>query len=137
SVGTFESYVMSSNCVCELLPGGLEWMEESEVLGMVAPRALRVCNAEQDANQAFFPSEMMRSLDNAQTIFDLYEAADNLQYQIGNTTHGYHPVYRESLIGWMDLHLKGEGDGTPRPTKEYDIPGRESMMVFAPGNRPD
>src|SRR5690606_23947104 len=137
SVGTFESYIMSSNCVCEMLPDGLTFMEESEVLGLVAPRAIRICNAEQEANKAFIPSEMKRSAENARPIFALYDARENLEYQVGNTTHGYHPVYRESLIGWMDLHLKGEGDGTPRLTIEYDIPGRESMMVFAPGNRPD
>src|SRR5690606_3572677 len=52
SVGTFESYIMSSNCVCEMLPDGLMHMEESEVLGLVAPRAIRVCNAAKEANKA-------------------------------------------------------------------------------------
>ena len=137
SVGTFESYIMSSNCVCEMLPDGLTIMEESEVLGLVAPRALRVCNAGKEANKAFLPGEMERSVKNAGKIFELYSAGEKLDFQIGNTTHGYHPEYREFLIGWLDLHLKGNGDGSPRKTMEYDLPLAEKMMVFEAGKRPD
>ncbi len=137
SVGTFESYVMSSNCVCEMLPDGLMHMEESEVLGLVAPRAIRVCNAAKEANKAFIPQEMERSVKNAGKIFDLYGAGAKLDYQIGNTTHGYHPEYREFLIGWLDLHLKGKGDGSPQKTREYQLPEAEKMMVFEAGKRPE
>ncbi|MGI8636125.1 MAG: alpha/beta hydrolase family protein, partial [Segetibacter sp.] len=38
SIGTFESYIMRSNCVCELVPDGLTFTEESGVLGLVTPR---------------------------------------------------------------------------------------------------
>lgn len=136
SVGTFESYIMSSNCVCEMLPDGLTFMEESEVLGLVAPRALRVCNAEQEANKAFIPSEMKRSVANARPVFALYGAEDKLDYFIGETTHGYHPVYRESLIGWLDMHLKGNGDGSGVGTIEFHLPDEKKIMVFEPENRP-
>ncbi|MBO5959985.1 MAG: acetylxylan esterase, partial [Lentisphaeria bacterium] len=45
SVGSFESYIMTSNCVCELLPSGLTFTEEAGVLALIAPRALKICNA--------------------------------------------------------------------------------------------
>ena len=136
SVGTFESYIMSSNCVCEMLPEGLTMMEESEVLGMVAPRALQVCNADKESNKAFFPSEMKRSIENARIIFGFYGAVDHLDYQIGETTHGYHPVYREYLIGWLDKHLKGVGDGSPRETIEFQMGDDDQYLVFDAGQRP-
>ncbi len=40
SVGTYLSYIGSSNCVCETLIDGLTYAEEWEILGLVAPRAL-------------------------------------------------------------------------------------------------
>ncbi|WP_236977198.1 dienelactone hydrolase family protein [Membranihabitans maritimus] len=137
SVGTFESYIMSSNCVCEMLPDGLNIAEESEILGLIAPRAILICNAEKESNQAFLPGEMLRSLERAKPVFDFLDAGGKLQYQIGSTTHGYHPVYREYLIGWMDLHLLGKGDGSPRKTEEYLLPEKQAMMVFEPGTRPE
>lgn len=61
SVGTFQSYIMNSNCVCELLPQGLTYTEEAAVLGMIAPRALKIFSAKNDTNKSFFPSEMLKS----------------------------------------------------------------------------
>jgi len=53
SVGTFESYIMRSNCVCEYLPNGLTFTEESGVLALIAPRALKICNCLGDSNITF------------------------------------------------------------------------------------
>ncbi len=41
SVGTFQSYIMGSNCVCELMPEGLTYTEESGVLALTAPRSIK------------------------------------------------------------------------------------------------
>ena len=85
SVGTFQSYVMNSNCICETLPDGLTFTEEAAVLGLVAPRALKICNGMKDSNRAFSPSEMLRSYDNARPVFKFYDADEKLSYQIFNT----------------------------------------------------
>src|SRR5262245_47682412 len=45
SVGTYQSYLHVACCVCEVLPGGLRFAEEGDVLALVAPRALLVVNA--------------------------------------------------------------------------------------------
>src|SRR5690606_3324162 len=102
SVGTFQSYIMSSNCVGETLVDGLDFTEESEILGLVAPRALKMVNAGKDSNKAFFPEEMKRSVKHAQPIFDFYNVGKNLDYEVFDMTHGYLPVVREALLGWMD-----------------------------------
>ncbi len=51
SVGTYQAYVRTACCVCEVLPGALRFTEEGDVLGLVAPRALMVINATRDAYQ--------------------------------------------------------------------------------------
>ncbi len=51
SVGTFESYVMRSNCICELLIDGLTFTEEAGVLALA--RAIMPCNHKKDDNPTF------------------------------------------------------------------------------------
>jgi hypothetical protein len=135
SVGTFQSYVMNSNCICETLPDGLTFTEEAAVLGLVAPRALKICNGMKDSNRAFYPSEMLRSYDNARPVFKLYDADENLSYQIFNKPHGYWPEIREAMLGWFDLHLKGTGTGAPKSEKPITLLSEEELMVFRAGDR--
>lgn len=135
SVGTFQSYILNSNCICEALTGGLTFTEESAVLGLIAPRALKICNGLRDANAAFHPQEMLRSFNGANTIYRLYGADNNLIYQIFDTPHGYFPEMREAMLGWFDLHLKNEGTGAPKKEKQF-VPLPESeLMVFPKGQR--
>ncbi len=136
SVGTFQSYILNSNCICETLTGGLTFIEESAVLGLIAPRALKICNGLRDANAAFHPQEMLRSFNGAKTIYRLYSADNKLSYQIFDTPHGYFPEMREAMLGWFDLHLKNEGTGAPKEEKQL-VPLPESeLMVFPKGQRP-
>jgi len=135
SVGTFESYIMNSNCVCELLPGGLCLTEEAGVLSLIAPRALKLCSALKDASPTFRPEEMLRSYQNTRPAYRMYHAEDRLRYQLFDTTHGYWPEMRGALLGWMDLHLKGKGDGSPRQEPTYHLFTEPELMVFSKGNR--
>lgn len=136
SVGTFQSYILNSNCICEALPGGLTFAEESSVLGLIAPRALKICNGLNDANPAFQPREMLRSFNGTKTIYGFYGADANLSYQLFDTPHGYFPEMREAMLGWFDLHLKNEGTGAPKKEKPFSpLPGSD-LMVFPKGQRP-
>src|SRR5690606_23318286 len=115
---TFQSYIMGSNCVCELMPRGLTYTEESGVLALVAPRSMKICSALQDANPTFFPSEMIRSYTNAKPVFALYGVEGNINYQLFDTPHGYWPEMRQAMLGWFDQKLKGKGNGA----SENEIP---------------
>jgi hypothetical protein len=135
SVGTFESAVMRSNCVCELLPGGLSFTETAGILAMYAPRAIKMCNHQQDSNPTFYPDEMLRSFHNAKPIFDLYGVEDHISYEIFDLTHGYWPEDREAMLGWFDLHLKGKGKGASRQEAPFELSSQEQLMVFEEGKR--
>ena len=135
SVGTFESAVMGSNCVCELLPGGLSFTETSGVLALYAPRALKMCNHNKDSNVTFYPSEMLRSYHNAKPIFEQYEAEEKISYELFDLEHGYWPEDREAMLGWFDLHLKGIGDGSARKEIPFEVLPFEELMVFPKGQR--
>ncbi|MET3880774.1 acetylxylan esterase [Chitinophaga sp. OAE865] len=135
SVGTFESYIMNSNCVCELVPDGLTYTEESGILAMVAPRALKICNALNDASRSFYPSEMLRSYKQAALVYEALHASDKLSYQLFNTVHGYWPEIRETMIGWMDLQLKHIGTGAPKKEPVFSLLPPAQLLTFPNGGR--
>lgn len=135
SVGTFQSYIMGSNCVCELMPEGLTYTEESGVLALIAPRSIKMCSGLKDASPTFYPSEMIRSYTNAKPIFALYNVENNINYQLFNTPHGYWPEMRQAMLGWFDMKLKGIGNGDFKNEIPFTLLSNEQLMVFPKGQR--
>ena len=135
SVGTFESYVVNSNCVCELLPDGLTFLEESDILGLIAPRSLGIFNAIHDGNRAFSPSEMFRSFENARKIYRLYDSENKLSYQLFNTDHGYKPEMRNEMIAWFDANLRYTASSLHYNHNPVNVLSQSDLMVFEIGDR--
>jgi len=135
SVGTFEAYIGGSNCVCETLPTGLTFMEESAVLALAAPNAMKICSCLGEIYGAFFPKEMMRSVAEARKVFQALGVDGNLSYQVFNKPHGYWPEMREAMLGWFDLHLLGIGHGAPKAETPFECLPEKDLMVFPEGHR--
>ena len=135
SAGTFEAYVMGSPCICEVLTDGLTFTEEAAVLALIAPRAIKMCNHQQDDNAAFNPREMLRSYKNAKPVFKMMGAENNIAYDTFNLTHGYWPEDREVMLGWFNLHLKAMGTGAPVKELPFNTLPYEQLMVYAKGKR--
>jgi hypothetical protein len=134
SVGTFESYIMRSNCICELLPDGFTFTEEAGVLALVAPRAIKICNNIVD-NPTFLSSEMLRSYNNARPVFKMMGVENNISNLVLNKTHGYWAENRETMLGWFDLHLKGIGTGAPKKEVPFETLPNEQLLVYPGENR--
>jgi hypothetical protein len=130
SVGTFESYITESNCVCELLPDGLTLTEESGILALMAPRAVLLCNHGRESNPTFFPAEMLRSYNNAKPVFEMLGVKDNIGYRIFDLEHGYAKEDREAMLGWFNLHLKDTGNGDPAKEIPFKTLPADQLMVF-------
>jgi hypothetical protein len=133
SVGTFESYIMRSNCICELLTDGLTFTEESGVLALA--NAPMMINHTEDSNPTFFPSEMLRSYSNARKAFRSAGLENNISYRLFELPHGYMTEDREAMLGWFDLHLKNEGTGAPRKEVPFTLLPEKQLMVFTEGKR--
>lgn len=137
SVGSFESYIMRSNCYCEVLPGAFQYFEEDSVLALVAPRALRMMNALQDSNPTFYVTEMMRNYRRAKDVFALYGHEQDISFAPFDTDHGYKPEMRETMLGFFDYYLKGIGNGNARRELPYETLAEfDELAVYAPGTRP-
>ena len=109
SVGTFQSYVGGSNCVCELLPDGLTFTEESGVLALVAPRALKLCNCLQDSNPTSSRRRCCAASGGGKSTAP--SGPRKLAYQ-AQPPHGTGRG-PGAMLGWFDLHLKGRRHGAP------------------------
>jgi cephalosporin-C deacetylase-like acetyl esterase len=136
SVGNYQAYLGAACCMCEVVPGALTFTEEWGVLGLTAPRALMVVNATKDARQ-FSVEEAKKSLALVEPIFKRYDRTANLRHAIFESPHDYNQAMREAMYGWMTLHLKGEGDGSPIPEPEIKTEDPESLRCFPGDTRPD
>ena len=138
SVGSFESYVTGVNCVCELLPDGLTFTEQTGVLALIAPRPLRIGNAFYDVNHTFSVGEMLKTYSQVERLYQALGSSHLLAYTITPDVHGYRQHQREAAIGFFRKHLKGEGEGAPVPEKEYTAIPPAEIQVFSSGEvRPE
>ncbi len=136
SVGTYQAYLGAACCMCEVTPAALTYAEEAAVLALVAPRALMVVNATKDAFQ-FSVAEAQKSLQNAAPVFALYDRPDHLRHAVFESRHDYNQAMREAMYGWMTLHLKGEGDGSPIPEPPLETETTETLRCFPGQTRPE
>jgi cephalosporin-C deacetylase-like acetyl esterase len=135
SVGNYQAYLGAACCMCEVVPGALTFTEESGVLSLVAPRALMVINATMDAFQ-FSVGEAKKSIAAATPVFQLYDKPANIRHTIFVSRHDYSKPMREAMYGWMTLHLKGEGDGSPIFEPEMKTEDPETLRCFPGDTRP-
>jgi cephalosporin-C deacetylase-like acetyl esterase len=136
SVGNYQSYLGAACCLCEVVPGALTFTEEWGVLGLTAPRALMVVNATKDARQ-FSVGEAKKSLALAEPIYKLYGRPANVRHAVFESPHDYNQAMREAMYGWMALHLKGEGDGSPIKEPEIKTEDPEALRCYPGDTRPD
>ncbi len=135
SVGNYQAYLGAACCMCELVPSVLSYTEEAAVLSLVAPRALMVVNATRDAFQ-FSVNEARKSLLAARPVYQLYGCDERLRHAVFESPHDYNQAMREAMYGWMTLHLKGEGDGTPIAEPTIEVEEAETLRCYPGDSRP-
>jgi hypothetical protein len=128
-IGTYEAYLTSACCVCEVNVGGLNYALTGDLLAMVAPRALLVVSATRDAFQ-FSVGEARKSIDYARGRFRLLGHADRLRHVAIESGHDYNRAMREALYGWLDRWLRDRGDGGPIPEPEVKVEEVSALRCY-------
>jgi cephalosporin-C deacetylase-like acetyl esterase len=136
SVGNYQAYLGAACCMCEVVPGALRFTEEWQILGMVAPRALMVINATRDARQ-FSVEEAKKSIGRASSVFRVFEKPANIRHVTFESGHDYSKPMREAVYGWMSLHLKHQGNGSPIAEPAMVPEDPETLRCFPGESRPD
>ncbi len=135
SVGTYQAYLSAACCMCEMVPGGLTFTEEGDLLGMSVNRGLMVTSATKDAFQ-FSVDEAKKSVARANAIGSLLNGS-SVRHTIIESPHHYNQPMREAMYGWMTLQLKGEGSGEPIAEPAISPADPESIRCFPGETRPD
>jgi len=135
SVGTYLAYLGAACCMCEVVPAAMSYTEEWGILSLVAPRALMVINATRDAYQ-FSIGEARKSITQARHVYGLHAADSRIRHATFDWKHDYHQPMREAMYGWMTLHLKNEGDGTPIAEPAVSTEPAEALRCFPEDSRP-
>ncbi len=102
STGTFRSYIMNSNCVCELHPNGLLHFEEGQLLQAMAPKAIKIITALKDGNAAFNVHQMLKSFRMAKRAYQQQGAGDRIDYELFDEPHSYTTAMNLSMLQWFD-----------------------------------
>ena len=136
SPATFEAYLHSTNCFCEVMPGGLNFTEEAGILALTAPRALKLCSNINDVITSFSVEEMLRTAYEARKVYDAYGAGNKFQHEGFPGNHGYWPEVVESAVGFFDLHLKGIGNGAAHPVPDCASLPESDLLVWEEGKAP-
>ena len=136
SVGNYQAYLGTACCLCEMVPGALEFTEEWGVLSLTAPRALMVINATQDQIQ-FSVGEAKKSLAMVEPVYRLFDRPQNVKHATFEAPHDYNQPMRETMYGWMTRHLKNEGDGAPIPEPKMKVEDLGTLRCYPGDTRPD
>ncbi len=103
SIGTFGSYILNSNCVCELLPSGLKYFETKDLIFSIAPKPIKILSAIRDGNAAFSVNEMLKTFQAAKVAYE--DHSDNFCYDVFDEKHDYTEDMRISMLEWFDKHF--------------------------------
>lgn len=129
------------HCTCVYLPGLYQWMEWFEIGALTAPRPLLML---QGARDSIFPRTSARGAGHTtEALYRLLDLPGRARLDMfPNEPHGLTKPFRESIYGWMRLHLADQGDGralsegtvAPMPAKDPRLlcDGEDKIFGAAP-----
>ncbi len=131
-IGTYDAYLSTACCVCEVNVGGAVYATTGDLLAMIAPRALLVINATRDAVQ-FSVAEAAKSIAYARSRFRLLNQEQRIRHVAIDSGHDYNQQMREAMYGWLDRWLRGRGDGQPIPEPKITLEDVETLRCYPKG----
>jgi cephalosporin-C deacetylase-like acetyl esterase len=109
--GAYRGYLEGAHCACELIPGVLQYGEEGDVAGTIAPRPLLVIAAIRDQGAAFRIEDARRSIEAAGRYYAAAGAPDRVRLREFDCGHDYNKDMREAMVAFFDRNLRGLDSG--------------------------
>jgi dienelactone hydrolase len=132
-IGTYDAYLATACCVCEVNAGGAAYATTGDLLALVAPRALMVISATRDALQ-FSVGEAAKSVAFARQRFRLLGHEEKIRHVPIASGHDYNQPMREAMYGWVEKWLHGRGDGSPIPEPPITVEEVETLRCYPAGS---
>ncbi|MFI5457849.1 MAG: alpha/beta hydrolase family protein [Isosphaerales bacterium] len=131
-IGTYDAYLATACCVCEVNAGGAAYATTGDLLAMVAPRALLVISATRDALQ-FSVGEAAKSVAAARERFRLMGQEAKIRQVAIDSGHDYNQPMREAMYGWVEKWLHDRGDGSPVPEPRITVEDVAALRCYPDG----
>ncbi|MBI3920567.1 MAG: acetylxylan esterase [Armatimonadetes bacterium] len=135
---SFEAFLNTriGHCPCSHLQGLAGFADMGDLAALVAPRPLLAMSARRDG--MFTVPGAEAAVAEAEPVYQLYGARDNLGLQVFDCQHDYNKEMREALYGFVLKHLKGQGDGSPFPEPQMTVEPVDSPLLrcYADGKIP-
>ena len=125
-----------AHCPCSHVPGLLEFADMGDVLALIAPRPTLLLTAR--ADDMFTVAGARTALEEALPAWRAEGAPDSLKLGEFDGPHGYGQPMREAMVGFLEKHLLGRGDGSPIPEPAFtpEPPGSPALRCFPEGKVP-
>ncbi len=126
---SFEEFLKTKidHCPCSHLPGLLQFADMGDILALLAPRPALLFAARDDPSFTIAGARAARA--QALPAYRTLKAERNLALQEFDGPHDYNQPMREAMVGWMELHLLGRGDGKPIPEPPFTPEPRDSPAL--------
>ncbi|MCS6861018.1 MAG: acetylxylan esterase [Abditibacteriales bacterium] len=117
---------MQGGCLCENAPGLRLDTNNVEIAALFAPKPMLMvsCTGDWTVNTPKVEYPAVRS------IYELFGAADKVQYVYINAGHNYNQPSREAVYGFFAHYLQGRPDTQPIPEPPYVMEKIEDLRVF-------
>jgi dienelactone hydrolase len=125
-----------NGCQCNHVPGTCQIGDRSDVISIAAPKPVLLIGAQEDGE--FPPAATRLTHKKMQGTWGLFGKSEDVYVRIFPGGHDYSQSMRESMIGFFNRYLKGQGDGSPVPQPPLTPidPQDRSLLALdpAPGN---
>ena len=129
SIGAYRKVVATGNCMCETPFALAGELEQYDLLALIAPRALLVMSAMQDAiNFRFEDAE--ETVRQAARVWELLGVPERVAFRAFPTRHGYPQPMREACQGWFDRWLRGAPTHDPVPDPPVPVEDYATISCF-------
>jgi len=122
-----------NGCLCNHVPGTCQIGDRSDVIAVQAPKPVLMMGAQNDGE---FPPDATRlTAKKMQESWKLFGKDGDVYVKIFPGGHDYNQGMRESMIGFFNRYLKGQGDGSPVPQpalKAIDPENHELLALDPP-----
>jgi len=124
------------HCPCSHVPGLARFADMGDVLALIAPRPALLMAAR--ADPSFTIPGAREALEEALPAYRTLGGEKFLALDEFDGPHDYNQPMREAMLGWMELHLLGRGDGKPIPEPPFtaEPPGSPALTCFPGGKVP-
>jgi cephalosporin-C deacetylase-like acetyl esterase len=120
-------------CSCENAPGLRTDTNNVEIAALAAPRPLLLVSATGDWT-VNTPSVEYPAI---RRVYELYGAADRVQYAQEDAPHNYNAASRAHVYRWFARWFLGSEEAAREAERPYATHSDESLRVFPPGDLPE